>query len=272
MRLVSCILCISLCLCLAACSAEETKEIKTEISEDTTDAVTETKIEAITDAENINEVTTEDTEAPTTEEKKEEVDYSLYYEIIDHVESLTGSEDDLKYYNEEPGGLSVIFFQRFYLQDDLGYAIQDLDGNGIDELIFCNNGSDNPDYPSEANGSLIFNIYTINNGNIENVFWGWERYSAIISQDGKIITFGSGGAAYQSWEFFDYVDNQLILKECIYTDLVDNNLTYFRSYNKYMDENAEQITQEEAFEYVDSFDSMKFDITLFNREKFKTEN
>lgn len=33
MRVVSCILCISLCLCLAACSAEETEEIKTDNSE-----------------------------------------------------------------------------------------------------------------------------------------------------------------------------------------------------------------------------------------------
>ena len=260
-KIMKYILCIALCLSLVACGTEEKEEIKTEPVDTETEVTTEKESEAVT--------VTEDKTEEETEEEKEEVDYSPYYEIIDHVESLTGSEDDLKYYNEEPGGLSAIFFQQYFLQDDLGYAIQDLDGNGIDELIFCDNG--NPDYPSES-GSMIFTIYTIDKGELENVFYGWERYNAIITQDGEIITSGSGGAAYHSWEFFDYVDNQLILKECIYTDLIDNNITYFRSYEKYMDENAEQITQEEAFEYVDSFDPMKFDITLFNREKFKTEN
>lgn len=262
------ILCITLCLCLVACGAEEKEEKSTEVTEIATEAVTERETETVTETEERTEVTTEDTEAPTTEEEKEEVDYSPYYEIIDHVESITGSEEDLKYYTEEPGGLSVIFFQQFYLKDDIGYAIQDLDGNGIDELIFCDNG--NPDYPSES-GSLIFNIYTINNGKLENVFYGWERNTATVTKDGNIINFESGGAAYQSWFIYDYKDNQLILKECIYSDLIDNNLTYFRSYEKYMDENAEQISQEEAFDYIDSFDLVKFDITIFNREKFRND-
>ena len=69
----------------------------------------------------------------------------------------------------------------------LGYALHDIDGNGVDELIFA--------YDAGYGGSNISLIYTMQN---EKAIWligGWSRCRVTLGEDGFIYNMGSSGAA-----------------------------------------------------------------------------
>ena len=263
---------IMLCFCLTSCGSDK----KEDTPEKTTEITTETTVENVTEKETateaVTEATTENTEVEITEEEteeqKQEVDYSPYYEIIEKAEAITGTEE-IDFNPEETGALSIMLYESYFAYFDFGYTMLDLDGNGIDELIICENGTHNPNYPSESSESTICNIYTLKDGKIENVFYGWERNLMYLTKEGYLINQGSNGAAYLVWILYEYKDNQLIFKESIFSEEGNPDIVYYHSNVKYLDENAEEITQQEAFDYMDSFDLIKLDITPINRDKFE---
>lgn len=74
--------------------------------------------------------------------------------------------------------------------DTLGYKIEDIDGNGIEELVI---GSfDSEDY--DAN--ILLYVYTIENGEAKQVVSSWPRSRNYLMDDGNIYNEGSNGAAY----------------------------------------------------------------------------
>lgn len=82
-------------------------------------------------------------------------------------------------------GLSLMVAHRGEYYEDLGYALKDLDGNGIDELII-------------TDGLNIYDLYTV----IQDEEVGplhlasaMERIQYYLTSDGWIYNLGSGGAA-----------------------------------------------------------------------------
>ena len=72
----------------------------------------------------------------------------------------------------------------------IGYSLQDIDMNGVDELIIA---ADEPDtYPVPR----ILAIYTVENGNAVQLADGWYRNRYFLLEDGRLVNEGSGGAAY----------------------------------------------------------------------------
>lgn len=82
-------------------------------------------------------------------------------------------------------GLSLMVAHRGDYYEDLGYAMKDLDGNGIDELII-------------TDGTNIYDLYTIIQDEEVgplHLISAMERIQYYITSDGWIYNLGSGGAA-----------------------------------------------------------------------------
>lgn len=82
-------------------------------------------------------------------------------------------------------GLSLMVAHRGEYYENLGYALKDLDGNGIDELII-------------TDGMNIYDLYTVIQDEEEgplHLASAMERIQYYLTSDGWIYNLGSGGAA-----------------------------------------------------------------------------
>lgn len=73
--------------------------------------------------------------------------------------------------------------------NDVGYCLLDLDGNGVKELVIgsCNANS--------WVSLVMFEVYTVENGQPVLVCESWERCLRTLSSEGYIVSDGSSGAA-----------------------------------------------------------------------------
>ncbi len=80
--------------------------------------------------------------------------------------------------------------------DFLGYALKDIDKNGIPELIISGTGI-------YASGTpIVFELYTLINSVPVNIFVSGPRFRYYLMTDNRIYWEGSGGAAYSYFEFY----------------------------------------------------------------------
>lgn len=125
----------------------------------------------------------------------------------------------------------------------LGYLIEDIDGNGTDELIFGEN-----DEPDSAWDGAIYDLYTISDGKLVHVFDGGERNIYYICENGMIANEGAGGASSSVDAYYIFEGTELRLVEAvIYDGWQDSEHPWFYStQDAYYTENAEPISEEQA--------------------------
>ena len=70
----------------------------------------------------------------------------------------------------------------------MGYALADVDGNGVKELIIAADDG-TLDYPN-----VVFDMFTLVDGQPQRVLISWERSLNWLTSDGKIINQASGDA------------------------------------------------------------------------------
>lgn len=101
--------------------------------------------------------------------------YSEYDALIEKAQNaLIGREDYFEDEIEDNFNFSLCYIYAFYkIYESAGYTLLDLDGNGIEELIFGENGSG-------AWNGVIYDLYTIADGELVHVFSG-ESATVIIS-------------------------------------------------------------------------------------------
>ena len=75
---------------------------------------------------------------------------------------------------------------------DVGYALRDLDGNGVEELLIATTSGE----------QVILDLYTLTNGALVHVFSGWERNAYYLTTDNGIYNQGSGGAAVSYYTLY----------------------------------------------------------------------
>ena len=80
--------------------------------------------------------------------------------------------------------------QAIFVKSTLGYAITDINGDGIDELII---GSKN------AN---VYEVFTMDNGKVRELIRAGARYRCSLLKDGTFWRFGSSGAAFYGYYAF----------------------------------------------------------------------
>ena len=195
---------------LAACSKSEA------------DAENSSKSETSAAEEKESEITPADSSAvaETDSEEIEATNYELetpsdmpdaYKDVLDEIRTVmeTGEvpgEEDV--YPTRLCGLFEICqsSDKEYLDSHIGYALIDLDEDGSDELVIgCLADEDraDPDSPIGRAGYQILDIYTLDGDSAELVIDAWGRNSWFITNDNKLVNWGSSGAAFVEFKVYD---------------------------------------------------------------------
>ena len=110
--------------------------------------------------------------------------------------------------------------------DFLGYAMEDLDGNGVEELILASDGYNVFPY-------IIYEIYTLQNGKAVSVIKSAARSRFFMLRDGRFLMEGSSGAMYSRWMTYGFGGASLQLQEEIWTSEEPHDMADFAPYYYY---------------------------------------
>ena len=77
-----------------------------------------------------------------------------------------------------------------FLKSKIGYMITDINSDGQNELIIGN--------PDD-----IYEVFTIDNGNVRELIKAGYRYPCMVLDNGYLFRIGSSGAAYTSYELWE---------------------------------------------------------------------
>ena len=95
--------------------------------------------------------------------------------------------------------------------EHVGYALKDLDKNGIPELLVA--GID-----SQSSNPVLFEAYTLINNTPIQLLISWTRNCYYLTYDNRIYNRGSGGASHTSMEFYKLSGAVLKFEEGFLTD------------------------------------------------------
>lgn len=123
--------------------------------------------------------------------------------------------------------------------DQTGYCLLDIDQNGTEELIVGMN--------VEGYDGIVYEIYTILNGELVRVLSSGERDRYYLCQDNIIANEGSSSALCSSWSYYDMIEGQLLLREAIFTDgYYDGNNPWFYTMDQPYEDYSNPLSEEEA--------------------------
>lgn len=176
--------------------------------------------------------------------------YSEYDALIEKAQNvLIGREDYFEDEIEDNFNFSLCYIYAFYkIYESAGYTLLDLDGNGIEELIFGENGSG-------AWNGVIYDLYTIADGELVHVFSGGERNRYYLCEDGSIANEGSDGAADSVDIYYTYEGTEMKLIEAVH---FYNGSIYYSTENDYpgyyVEENESMAYREIEWEEVEEIE------------------
>ncbi|MBR3971948.1 MAG: hypothetical protein IKJ83_03585, partial [Ruminococcus sp.] len=164
-------------------------------------------------------------------------------------------------WNHEDGSSAIPDFPHasymYYRHGDLsevGFALIDLDKNGVDELVI-----------SAVDGAFVYDVYTILDGDTVHLFSSGERYSHILYEEGFIELQWSGSAGHSGHDFIKLTDGRLEFMERITLDAyyaeesgviekledAGSDNCFFKSTSRNT-KNYVHISDDEALELIDS--------------------
>lgn len=111
--------------------------------------------------------------------------------------------------------------------DFVGYLKQDLDGNGVQELIIASDDY-NSNYPY-----IIYEIYTIQNGKAVSVIKSAARERYFMLVDGTIFMEGSNSAMSSCWIAYCFSGASLSFQEQVFSSEDPHDLADFAPYFYY---------------------------------------
>lgn len=104
--------------------------------------------------------------------------------------------------NTDNSQMSMYYDNSHYRTGDLSgyaYTLMDLDGNGVNELLFV-----------EASDYSIDDIWTVENGNLVHVAHGFVRSAYYLSEDGQIVNEWSSGAYDSGTDYYKLQGSTLV--------------------------------------------------------------
>ncbi|WP_102409811.1 hypothetical protein [Beduinella massiliensis] len=131
--------------------------------------------------------------------------------------------------------------------EQTGYMLQDVDGNGTDELLIM--GLDGE----------VYQLYTLLNGSPLWVMEGWTRNTYYLSNDGGFVNQGSDGAAFSRNYILDLVGAELVVREGVISDYDEEaqDVVWYFTRDRDLDTgNDTVISEEEAYALMDKYDAM----------------
>lgn len=115
--------------------------------------------------------------------------------------------------------------------DSLGYALLDLDVNGVEELILA----------CDDESQTVLDLYTLVDGELVHVLSGWERNSYFLRDGNLIFNIGTESGSCTNYVFSHLSGGELIQEEVVRFDtLRDMENPWF------MGADLHPVTQEEA--------------------------
>ena len=127
----------------------------------------------------------------------------------------------------------------------LGYLIEDLDKDGTEELVFGENSD-----PDSAYDSVIYDLYTIDDGKLVHVLEGGERCRYYLCENGMIAHEGADSAAEGVNAYYTFEGSELHLVEALLYNgwnHADNPWFYSTQTDSCYDtEHAEPVNAEQA--------------------------
>lgn len=188
-----------------------------------------------------------DTEEKTTEkqttEAQDEEKYEAYQNIIDKYVELNSEGVTYEECNslDFPYEVAENLYSKYNVLivcgnlSDVGYVIEDIDGDGIKELIFAN-----------PTTSLIYEVYTMDDDTPKLVLASWERSTINYCGDHYCVE-GSSGAANYVISSGNFRGGEWKTEYHLYTDMMENGeIGYFYTTNDTVDKSVDtQITQDE---------------------------
>ena len=134
-------------------------------------------------------------------------------------------------------------------EDFLGYALMDLDDDGVEELILASDVYHL--YPN-----IIYDVYTLENGKPELLLQSRARSRYFMLQDGRFLMEGSSGAMYASWITYRFSDTSPSVQEQIWTTEEPHDLADFAPYYYYGTAygESEPMVYDEAARTIESWE------------------
>lgn len=124
---------------------------------------------------------------------------------------IAEAQDVLENFDRFTDEMGDHFSWVFYANWDyetLGYILRDLDGNGVEELIFGENGEGGWD-------GIVYDLYTIVDGEVVHIFDGWERNRYYLCENGCIARESDGSAFEFTFAYYAYSGAKLALIEAV---------------------------------------------------------
>ena len=143
----------------------------------------------------------------------------------------------------------------YYYPNDCGYIIQDIDGDGVHELLIGRSYDDGERHIEVGN---IYDMFSYRNGELIHVCSSGERDRYSLCEDGTIKRMASGSAFDTRQAFYSYQDGELTFIEAAVFDqrFADDNgfeSAWFHSLDASMDlSKASNISQEQADTIIES--------------------
>lgn len=227
---------------------ENLKEDSEERAEENTDEPSEEPSqeppEESVDERNPDEENTDEPEGEAADEPVEEpvVENEFYQKLISAVRKCIAGEEV-----EMPEEYDFSVAIHMFPGDTLGYFIEDIDGDGTEELVIGDTwGEDH---------TFIYNIYTMSGGELVRVADGWDRNRYYLCENGMIANEGSSGAANSSYAYFTFDGTELHLIESIIYDGFKNpeNPWFYSTESVYDAEYAEPVSEEQAREIMSRY-------------------
>lgn len=125
--------------------------------------------------------------------KKESTDYNAKYEetLKKYYDAIVNYDKDTIDYEGFEGVVEYTMNAGVEnALDEIGYAIKDISGDGVPELLIGIIEDE-----TKRIGSQILAVYTCVDGKVQYVFDAWMRNAYFIRKDNSIFNSGSGGAA-----------------------------------------------------------------------------
>lgn len=173
--------------------------------------------------------------------------YPLYDSLIATAARVLAHPTEEEYEYERTLFTSAYFYSEMSWQTP-GYLLMDLDGNGVDELLFGENHDDS------YNG-IVYNIYTISNGKLVRIVDGWERSRYYLCENGCIANAGSGSASESSYSYYTYKGTALTpVESVVHNSRLDQENQWLYASGDLGDESAlSPISEDEARRIMDKY-------------------
>ena len=93
----------------------------------------------------------------------------------------------------------------------VGYAIEDLDGDGMPELLIAGMGTD------DFSNGVLYDLYTLKNGQPTQIVCSSARDRYYLRADGSILNEGSGGAGHSAYIVSSVRGSELVPSASVFT-------------------------------------------------------